>query len=256
MANDRVALVPRDLTFPTARVLDSGVLEAYEEFLDSKGYEGRAREVSSIYSNSKGESAGSNCFGQIAVREVLPEGTRLATMGDYGLAVENDPNFTRGNYGDTGVCLFTPGDSYQPNDLLAKRLARQLKKRGITLDSPKVIYFDGLKLRKNRNSAYGLVYDLSENAKLGREIVDAQEAVVGNNGKKFSRFNETGMPIFNKEGDKTFFTRGEGLVRFGFGVSQDVGSGTRGLAGSGSDGRVVVVDAAGVVTPQASRHRI
>ncbi|MBS3064691.1 MAG: hypothetical protein J4472_02660, partial [DPANN group archaeon] len=50
------------------------------------------------------------------------------------------------------------------NDLLAGTLAEQLKQRGISLGSGKLIPFNALRNRQHDESAYGLVLDLNETA--------------------------------------------------------------------------------------------
>ena len=163
---EKVTLTPREMVLPEATTLDSEILSAYNEGLAS--YNERARNTLNIFSDRKGDLAGSNCFAPIALRKYLPKGTRLATMADLGRATEINPKFLSGFFSDTGLTLKTAGDSYEQNDSLAKGLAKQLGKRNINLKTPKVIYFDALDLKEDKDSAYGLVYVLNERARLGK----------------------------------------------------------------------------------------
>jgi len=234
---ESVILTPRELIFPEATTLNSQILEAYREKI--KSYSERARNSLNIFSDRNGDLAGSNCFAPIILRDLFPKNSRLATMADLGRATEINPNFIYGLFSDTGLTLRTAGDSYQKNDLLAKNLAGQLKKRKITLKHPKVIYFDALDLEESEDSAYGLVYKLNKRAKLGENIIDASELTEN---FTFRRINERGIPIRDTEGNRTSYTRKEGLSRFYLDGDSDAYSDDWGLAGSGDDGRVVVVN--------------
>lgn len=243
---ERIILTPREIVLAEAHTLDSQILNAYKEGINS--YEGRAFDYLNIFQDRKGDLAGSNCFAPLKLREFLPAGTRLATMADLGRATEINPSFLKGFYSDTGLTLRTPGDSYKENDFLAKDLAKQLKKRKITLktfhcfDSPKAIYFDALDLRKSQNSAYGLAYNLNEKAELGVNIIDASELM---NNMKFKTMNEkTGIPLRHAQGNRTLYTRQDGLSRFHLYGGSIVFSSDSALANSGDCGRVIVVNEA------------
>ena len=240
---ERVTLTPRELVLPEARTLDSDVLEAYQEAI--KSYSEKARKCLSIFSDSEGELAGSNCLAPLALRNFLPAGARLSTMADLGRATEINPEFLRGFYSDTGLVLRTAGDSHAPNDFLAKDLAAQLKERGIDLRNPKIIYFDALDLRQDTNS-YGLAFDLNERAKPEENIIDAPELV---SDFRFRTINEKGIPVRDDKGNRTLYARKDGLSRFFLGGGSCVDSNNRYLASSSDLGRVVVVSAEGT-TPE------
>jgi hypothetical protein len=96
---------------------------------------------------------------------LLPAGARLAGRKELETAVSIDSDFLKGNYFDFGLALRSAGDNFKPNDLLAKTLAEQLSKRGMTIAGGKLIPFSALKLKEDSNSAYGLVFDLQEDTK-------------------------------------------------------------------------------------------
>lgn len=206
----RVTLKPRQIVFPEAHTLDSGILKVYEKEINS--YKGSAFESLNIFRDNEGDLNGSNCFAPIVLRKFLLEGTRLATMADLGRVIEIDSKSFNYLGSDTGLVLRTAGDSCKKNDFLAKDLAEQLKKRKIILNSPKVIYFDALDLRKqDRDSPYGLAYNLNERAALGVNIIDAPELM---NDMGFKTINEKGIPVKDENGSKNLYTRQEGLSRF------------------------------------------
>ncbi len=238
-----VTLVPRNLVFPVAKMLDSKILESYKESI--KGYGKEVRGVLDIFSDRGGILAGSNCFAPIQLRGLLPKSSRLATMADLGLATEINPGFLQGFYSDTGLVLRTNGDSYSPNDFLAKDLAGQLKKRGITLNNSKVLYFDAFDLRQDENSPCGLAYNLREDAELGKQIIDAPELTCD---FSFVTMDKRGIPIRDNSGNRHFYAKKDGLSGFCLGGYSELYSNYRGggLVVSGGRNRVVVVDAEGV----------
>ena len=237
---EKMMLTPRNLGFPEISTLDSKILEVYKEAIGS--YKGRALDSLNILKKKGGEVTGSNCFAPLILREVLPEDTRLATMADLGRTTEINPNFFQGVYSDTGLVLRTAADSYNNNDFLAKDLAKQFKRRGIKLDAPKIIYFDALDLKEDKNSFYGLAYELNEKAKLEENIIDAPELVLN---FQFKTMNEKGIPIKDEKENRTLYTRKDGLSRFGLNGNSVVDSDYWDLAYSGGGGRVVVVSAEG-----------
>ena len=133
----------------------------------------------------------------------------------------------------------TPGDSYKENDLLAKNLAEQLKHKGITLENPKIIYFDALDLEENPESEYGLTYKLNGRAEFGKNIIDASELT---NDFMFKTINEKGIPVKDENGNRNLYTREDGLSRFVLDRDSDVLSYDRYLADSDDDGQVVVIE--------------
>jgi len=237
---EKVILTPKEIISLEATTLDSQILNSYRKGISS--YEERAFDSLNIFQDRTEDLAGSNCFAPIALKEFLPKGTRLATMADLGRATEINPDFLKRFYSDTGLTLRTAGDFYKENDFLAKDLAKQLKKRKITLDSPKVIYFDALDLKKSQDSIYGLAYNLNERAVLGVNIIDAPELM---NDMNFKTMNEKGIPIRNARGHRALYTRQGGLSRFSLYRLSDVYSNDRHLAYSDEDGRVVVVKGEG-----------
>ena len=146
-----------------ARVLDDSILPAYTESI--QGFNERARQTLGNFESIDNQLAGSNPFMLVhLLNQGLVPGERLAERPDLEKAVAYDPQFVAGNLVDFGIALKTPGDSYRKNDLLAGTLAEQLKQRGISLGSGKLIPYNVLRNRQHDESAYGLVLDLNETA--------------------------------------------------------------------------------------------
>lgn len=232
---ERVILIPKEM-LPEAYTLDSEILGAYREKI--KHYGRIAFDSLNIFKDKKGDLSESNCFAPLKLREVLPEGVRLATMADLGRATKINPDFLKGFESDTGLVLRTAGDSHEENNLLAKDLAKQLKKREITLASPKIIYFDALDLKSDLNSDYGLAYELNEKAEFGVNIIDAPELI---NSTRFKTINEKGIPIKDDNGNRILYTRQDGLSWFCLDGNSCVSSNFWLLNASSSNSRVVVV---------------
>lgn len=237
---EKVTLTPRELVLPEVGTLEADILGAYQERI--KSYGEKARKTLDVLSGKKSDLKGSNCFAPIILRDLLPTGTRLATMADLGRATEINPRFLNGLYADTGLVLRTANDSYEPNAFLAGSLTRQFQDRGINLESPKVVYFDALELGETFDSDYGLVFNLSERAKVGENIFDAPELTEG---FSFKTMDERGIPIKDEEGNRTLYVKRDGLSRFYLGGNSGVDSDGGVLAYSGVNGRVVVVSAEG-----------
>ena len=196
-----------------ARVLDDSKLNEYNDSVKSAYNSDKAREVLSKFGAQNGELTNSNPFMLVALQNSgLLDGARIATRQDLETASRISPHIFSGNYIDFGLSLRTPRDSYRPNDLLAETLGKELKQRRIKLGNGKLIPISALRLRENSDSEYGLVFDLSEDAE-GLEN------------------------LFQFKWD---YMREQGLA----GAYLDWGgwgSDSGGLAGSGGDGRVVVV---------------
>jgi len=146
---------------------------------------------------------------------ILPSDARISDRGELEIAVTKANGFLRGLYTDFGLVLFTEGDPYTPNDLPAKLLAKDLRKRGIKIGSGKLIPFGVLSLEENGNSAYGGVFRLNE---------------------KVSKDNVLDLANFNWDSLKN-----EGLACADFGRNENWGSEDRDLGISSGYGRVVVV---------------
>jgi len=217
---------------------DEGMLKDYQERI--KSYSEKAQKVLNIFTFD-GVVRGSNSFANVALASLFPQEYRLALPSQVLHDSELNPEFFRGNYEDLGLVLRTNGDdSSKNNNHDAKKLYEQLKKRGITPseENPVMISLRGLSLEADK-SHYGLIHKITDETKL----VQASELSHENHGKRFSRADERGIPIFDKHGTRTFYTRKDGLD--GFCLSGDLGlisywCWVRNLDSSSTAGRVAV----------------
>ena len=234
--NQGVKLVPKGLQILEVSFLaDKDMLKAYQDRIKTKYNSKQAIETLDIFGKN-GVVQGSNSF---AIVELASPSLALPSQVLH--ASELNPGFFGGNYEDIGLVLRTNGDSYNPNDRNAKNLYEQLKHRGITAsdESPVLISLVGLSLKEDTNSGHGLIHLLTDEA----QIIQAPELSHLNNGMRFSRADERGIPIFGNEGERTFYAGQRGLVRFILNRELDLDSNwSRDLSYSDAGGRVVVVE--------------
>ncbi len=212
------------------------LLQRYHESI--KSYGDKARGILARYSlGSDGVILGSNPFMNVQMGTLV----QLATPAELEDAVRQNPNFFRNQYEDVGLVLKTNGDSYAPNDYVAKHLAQQVKKRLGFMPTPKKpvrVSLKGLSLAENENSEnYGLVFMIGDEA----EVVAVPQFNHKNHGRNFAETNKKGIPKFNAKGNRNFYTREQGLSGLYLDRNLNLRSVYVNLANSDSDGRVPLV---------------
>ncbi|MEK6830703.1 MAG: hypothetical protein AABX77_01620, partial [Nanoarchaeota archaeon] len=233
MENDHIKLVPREVreaSWPEVYFLTDEQQGIYEQ--EIKNFSGKAYESLNI------PKKGSNLFKVLYLNEI---GIKTAGLSNLELALENGMDL-KGTYEDTpSVVLRSAGDSYEPNDYLAKLLAKELKKRNKKTSFKHPLILNGLKLEEDINSFYGLVLVPNEDF----SYFEAHELDHGNNLKKFSKLDERGMPVFDEKGQRTLYTRNDGLSGLCLYDVLDLDAYDAHLANSYAHGRVVVVSPEG-----------
>ncbi|MDO8622692.1 MAG: hypothetical protein Q7R52_00430 [archaeon] len=155
-----------DLRSNKIKILNDSILPEYNDSIQT--YNEKARKVLGQFSdgynatgNYNGLLHGSHPFMLVHLKNsgLIPAGIRLSTRNDLEKVINF---FPRGNYTDVGIALRSDKDFYPQNDLLAKTLAEQLKDRGIKIGNGKLISLNALKLTENRDSHYGIVFELNE----------------------------------------------------------------------------------------------
>ncbi len=180
---------------------------------------------------------GSNLFKVLLLNQI---GIRTASLPELDQIILGDEDFLKRMYVDApSVVLRSEGTSYEANERLARYLEGKAKERGLDLREP--IVANGLRLRQDINSAYGLNFLVDDET----EMFEAPELRDENNRRKFTRQNERGMPIFENDGERTLYAGSTRLSRAVFGWGGGWYSGVGWLEGSNGGGRVVVVSAEG-----------
>jgi hypothetical protein len=140
-----------------------------------------------------------------------------------------------GFYVDTSLVLRSEGE---PNAYLARNLIQQIKERaGRKPRLPRMIPLAGLDLREDSDSNYGLAYDLTD------EFEAIYAAILDSPTGNFSPEDmdrKKGVPRALKEGDRTLWTRSEGLSRLCLGRYRKLNSYWYDLGDSYPGGRVVL----------------
>jgi len=234
-------LVEIPKSIPTANILggDFGkaVLQEYKQIAETK-YKGA--DALDVLSYEDSIIKGSNPFAVVLVNQIVgQEGLRTATPADLERAIRlNKVNQElglnlRGTYEDTGLVLRSESE---PNEYLAKDVAKQIKARDVKL--PVMIPLNGLELVNDSKSEHDLSFKLKENA----QIIPA--SILNKNGYFTSEMvdEQTGLPKqVGENGDRYLYTRNSGLSGLYLDGGLDLDSDWGYLAGSYSDARVVVV---------------
>ncbi len=241
---NNIELFPEDRTYPKLSFFDGKeAILAYKEEL--KQYEERAQrtldvfgfEYSFEYSLIKhGLVRGSNPFAVVKLAS-----SKLALPSQIEHAVRRNPGFFVGHYEDIALVLRTSGDDeYKQNDYIARHLAKQVKKRtGIVPNpyNPVRISLKGLSVEEDNDSGYGLVFLLGDET----EVLYIPELSDKNDRKKFSKTDKQGIPIFEDDGSRTFYSRTMGLSRLSLFDKLGLASCGSNLLESNADGRVAII---------------
>ena len=192
---------------PTARHLNEQEQASYEEACKQFGEKAR----NSLNVSQKG----SNLWKVLLLNQT---GIKTASLEELGNLAEQNPEFLRGTYEDSpSVVLRSNGDN-SSNDYLAQQLADFVGKSAIK--TPIVI--SGLEIKADDSSSYGLSFDKGDRF----ESFEAPQLAHENHQKRFSKFDEKGMPIFDENGDKTLYTRVRGVSRLFLGRDLGLSRGT------------------------------
>ena len=239
-----VELIPEEIVFPRARFSSDGEYDTYNEKVKSFNSE-KARD------SLKVSREGSQLF-QVSLLNQL--GIKTANLSEIYHIWDINPNFLSGHYEDVPkVVLRTNGDSYSPNDLVARTLYDAAKKRSFIKGNLKHSHvLRGLKVEENKDSEYGLVLVPGEDFSCEEAPVFDYE----NNERKFLRV-EKEMPVLLSDKDiselpeedkqklKTLYTGKEGVSRLFVNSSSNLNSDLRNLSYSLSYSMVVVIDSMG-----------
>src|SRR3989344_3018633 len=212
-------------------------------------YETLNQEIESNYKNSPNmrilsyasetkSLVGSNIFIASRLNELLePSGIRTAIPSDdrYGdiSRLVKDRFYTDFN----ALILRTAGDSYSPSDKIAKDLAEKIENREGKLKLPVVIVRPLVRYSEG-SSSYDLVFDLDNKTQvIEDERLDGKKYPTG---MKFNNVDDLGLPLFDKNGARTWHAREDGLSRLDLDGYLDLDSDDGNLRDSRGSGGVVV----------------
>ena len=238
-----IILTPENVDFSEVCLMDEIISRSFlEEYSESlKRYPETARNSLNIF-DKKGR--GSNVFGNILASRIL--GLPLASPSQLEHAVRLSPNTFRGIYVEPALVLRTLEDNYN-----ARNLYSQLEKRNIkpTEENPVRISLNGLDLKEDSSSYYGLIHILTGE----EEILQDERFSSKYDRRKFLTSDERGVPIFLTKGEieklseneisklRTFYARKRDLDWLYLDWDLDLDSGWyRNLAYSNPGGRVAL----------------
>jgi len=137
------------------------------------------------------------------------------------------------------VVLRSASDSHAPNNYLAKSLVDLIGNP----DFSHAVIIEGLKIKTDINSDYGLSFEKGENFR----VIEAPAFDYTNHQRHFTRINPDYTIDFcnEDENQRILFTRGKGVSGLSLGRDLLVYLGAGDLAYSDGGGQVVVVSAEG-----------
>ena len=146
------------------------------------------------------------------------------------------------HYADAPILVLrTTKDSYERNQSLINQLTQQIEEANGKLELPVMI--SGFDVQPSETPQQG--YGINIIPRTDFTAIPDERLAHKNNRKRFTNVDDLGLPIFDKNGTRTFYTRNQGLSRLYLGRNLDLDSGIGDLSYSDSDGRVVVVSAEG-----------
>ncbi|MEK6953226.1 MAG: hypothetical protein AABX29_09515 [Nanoarchaeota archaeon] len=241
-----IPVIPKGIVLPKARYLSKAQVQAYQERIRADYKDNALRSLNVLSFNEQTqEPQGSNPF---VLYELIRQGITPASIATLESLVETNPEALREHYEDyLALVLRTPEDSYERNNSIIAGLLNQAKKTKFP-----VLISGPLKPVKANND-YGLNLKLTDQT----TVINAPELAYENNGRRFIKLDERGVPIFLSDEEisqlskeernklRTFYARQEGLSWLYLDRYLDLYSYRDNLVDSISDGRVVVESAAG-----------
>jgi hypothetical protein len=210
-----------------------------EEFAGE--YAGRVKKDYGNHSNLRvlkyegGVVTGSNPFAVVLANQILgQEGLRTANQADLEKALKVGALQLRGTYEDTGLVLRSEDGT---NSYLAKDIAKQMRARGQDVKFPVMFNLTDLEVAVDQDSNYGLAFRLRE----GATPIYAPVLNQPGNFNSEDIDEQTGLPKQTGQGNRTLYTRNNGLSRLSLYRVLNLYSNNDNLANSNSVGRVAVV---------------
>jgi len=231
-------IFPKDIQFQEADFLREKFGRVIDEQVRKK-YKDLPAVTQPKYNKTTKLIEGSSILYTIAVNEqIRPLSLRTATPKDLANILNSNVDLElKGQYVDSAIVIRSKDN---PNKEIAKYLAEQIKSIQ-KLKYPSMISLPNLNLKKDKKVPQGVLLELIENP----EIIHAPQLAHKNNQKTFSKTDENGLPIFDKNGSRTLYTIDSGVSELAVGGGLGWDSGYDNGDGSGSGGRVVVVSTEG-----------
>lgn len=182
------------------------------------------------------KATGSQFFFNNEMNLYLPKGQKVIMLDGLERiysSSEADNLFDGSFYTDTPeIILRTETASLERNKQLLENLVKQVKAQDYGFSSENPLRISNFELIKddNEDNEYGILLNIGDNTKMI-------------NDKRFA-YSKNTIQLGNQT--KKLYTKEKGLSRLYVGRNRGLDFGNDDLGGSGSDGRVVVIDAGGV----------
>jgi hypothetical protein len=242
--------IPKDI--PNYNVLKGdfgkGIVDEYNSVVKSKYKDNSNLKVLNFRDNV---AKGSNDYAIFLMDDIVAKyGLRAVNPADVQKIIDINGNFLKEFYVDLGVILRNDVDlgvilrhENVANEYLARQLANQAKDKYYNFSNlnPLVFKPSDLELIVDNNSPSGLGFKIKDLA----NPFNAPALSYINFYRKFNKTNEDGVPIFDKNGNRTSYTEKNGLSGFGLGGVLSLSSRDDNLAYSNDVCRVVLINDGG-----------
>lgn len=222
---ESVPLIPREQLemFQRASFMTDAMQQSYQTA--TRVFDEKARKSLNVERN------GSNLWKILLLNQ---KGIRTATLSELDLIADTAPSFLEGRFEDApAVVLRSVGDSYEPNDYLAKQLFELINRKYLS----NAVVIEGLGIKEDGNSHYGVSFTRLGNFK----VFEAPDFNHKNNSKRFRKINPDYTIGFDPNGKRRIITREQGISRLDMEENFNVSSDNEDLAFSYHNGRVVIV---------------
>jgi len=234
----QIQIIPKNLVFPTARVLDKEDRELYQEAsrktAEKFGKDSRAYKT--ITNGIDVENiTGSQFFWNTNLGFYLPKNQKVISLQDAEEINNLYENFFNGFYTDIPlIVLRTSTTSWKPNKQILENLVKQVKGEKLSFSSDNPLVISNLELVKDKNpkNEYGLLLKIGSETKM-------------ENDSRFAYSNDSKRIPFGEK-QKTFYTQENGLSGGFLSRYSNLISGYSNLSDSSDYGRVVLKDAEGI----------
>lgn len=228
-----IKILPKNITFPKAIVLDKGYKELYEE-ADRKTAEKFGEDSLAYKTITNGidikNVTGSQFFWNANLNLYLPNNMKVTELSDWEDINDINKDFLKGFYKDSAqIVLRTKNPSWDKNKYILNDLVKQFRVFDFSPENPLLITDLELVKDDNPKNEYGLLLKIGSDTKR-------------KNDKRFA-YSNNGKRIPFGKGNKKSYAKENGLSGVYLCKKGNLYSKCDALANSNNVGRVVVKDA-------------
>jgi len=218
-----------DKDYKTIGKLPATILDEYNKYIDDN-FEGL--KVLKPYSKGKDNKlAGSNILANSAMNGFIKKyNMRLARLDEIGKDINaGNFDFYKGFYYD--IAIMINGDKI--NNYYATQIAEQLDR---DMKLPAMINLADTNIELDKKAPYGVSFIVDP-----KKAFTADVLIPENDNKRFSKYDENGIPILDENGEYTLYVGDNGLFESSLYWYGDFDCYSDDLDNSDSDDRVVAI---------------